>query len=319
MKQHKSTENAFNSKILLFGEYSIIQESMGLSVPYEIFNGQLTFEKPSGVTEDFIQASRTAIEGFVVYLKSLQDKGELIARVNIDALTNDLEQGLFFHSNIPQGFGIGSSGALVAAVYDRYVEDKITMEQHPDSMTIQLLKAQLAQMESYFHGSSSGVDPLICYLNIPLLITANKEIEPVKMAFNRDGKGAIFLIDTGVSRKTEPLVRYYMERMQEGTFREFVDKQLKPFTNNCIQALLDGDHETLFGYLGKLSKVQLDHFKPMIHRRFNKMWQRGIDTGDYYLKLCGAGGGGFILGFTQNYEVAQHSLKGHKLEKLCAI
>ena len=39
------------------------------------------------------------------------------------------------------------------------------------------------------------------------------------------GKGAIFLIDTGLARKTEPLVKYYMERMEEGTYREFVEKQ----------------------------------------------------------------------------------------------
>jgi len=319
MKNTRTPENSFNSKILLFGEYSIIQESMGLSVPYEIFNGQFSFDALEGVSPEFVEASRLAVTGFADYLQAMQEKGELQADIDIAALRADLEKGIYFLSNIPQGFGIGSSGALVAAVYDRYARNRITIEEQPHGARIQDLKAQLAQMESHFHGSSSGVDPLICYLNIPLLIRSKKEIEPVKVAFNRDGKGAIFLIDTGVARKTEPLVRYYMERMQEGTFREFVDKQLKPFTNNCIQALLDGDHETLFGYLGKLSKVQLDHFKPMIHRKFNKMWQRGIDTGDYYLKLCGAGGGGYILGFTQNYEAAQKSLKGHKLEKLCAI
>lgn len=204
MKQVQLKENAFNSKILLFGEYSIIQESMGLSVPYEIFNGQLSLDTPEDVPAEFIAASRDAISGFATYLQQLHDKGELMARIDLDALSADMDNGLYFHSNIPQGFGIGSSGALVAAVYDRYAQEKITMDQHPDSSTIQQLKAHLAQMESYFHGSSSGVDPLICYLNIPLLITSKKEIEPVKMAFNRDGKGAIFLIDTGVSRKTRP-------------------------------------------------------------------------------------------------------------------
>ena len=39
----EQNEQAFHSKILLFGEYSIIQESMGLSVPYKNFEGQLTF------------------------------------------------------------------------------------------------------------------------------------------------------------------------------------------------------------------------------------------------------------------------------------
>jgi mevalonate kinase len=110
-----------------------------------------------------------------------------------------------------------------------------------------------------------------------------------------------------------------MQKMEEPTFREFVDKQLKPFANNCIQAFLEGDKETLFAYMKLLSKFQLDHFKPMIPKLFNKVWKRGLDSGEYYLKLCGAGGGGFILGFTQNYESTKKKLKGQNLELLCNI
>ena len=42
--------------------------------------------------------------------------------------------------------------------------------------------------------------------------------------------------------------------------------------------------------------------------------ENGINTNDYYLKLCGSGGGGFILGFTEDYQKAQESLKDYKLE-----
>ena len=35
---------------------------------------------------------------------------------------------------------------------------------------------------------------------------------------------------------------------------------------------------------------------------------------DYYLKLCGSGGGGYILGFTEDLEKAKASLKNYKLE-----
>ena len=33
-----------------------------------------------------------------------------------------------------------------------------------------------------------------------------------------------------------------------------------------------------------------------------------------FLKLCGSGGGGYILGFTEDLEKAKRSLAGHKLE-----
>ena len=38
----------FYSKILLFGEYGIIEDSKGLSIPYNFFNGALKIaEKPN--------------------------------------------------------------------------------------------------------------------------------------------------------------------------------------------------------------------------------------------------------------------------------
>ena len=58
----------------------------------------------------------------------------------------------------------------------------------------------------------------------------------------------------------------------------------------------------------------LDNFKPMIPQQFHKLWKQGIETNDYYLKLCGSGGGGYILGFTQDLNKAKESLKDYKLE-----
>ena len=45
-----------------------------------------------------------------------------------------------------------------------------------------------------------------------------------------------------------------------------------------------------------------------------KVWKKGIETNTYYLKLCGSGGGGYMLGFTQDIDKARTALKGHTLE-----
>ncbi len=52
----------------------------------------------------------------------------------------------------------------------------------------------------------------------------------------------------------------------------------------------------------------------MIPNSFHKLWQEGLESNNYYLKLCGSGGGGYILGFTQDYEKVKELLKGYKLE-----
>ena len=34
---------------------------------------------------------------------------------------------MYFDSSIPKGYGVGSSGALVASIYDKYAFNKITV------------------------------------------------------------------------------------------------------------------------------------------------------------------------------------------------
>jgi mevalonate kinase len=44
------------------------------------------------------------------------------------------------------------------------------------------------------------------------------------------------------------------------------------------------------------------------------LWKKGIETNAYYLKLCGSGGGGYMLGFTEDVVQAKNALKDYKLE-----
>ena len=162
-----NNEQSFNSKILLFGEYSIIQDSMGLTLPYNEFNGKLTFNE-NEKKEQFVIESNEHLVEFANYLQKLLVSKQLECDFDIDSFKNDIKKGMYFQSTIPQGFGVGSSGALVAAVYGKYTKNKIEIDSAPNKETILNLKAILAKMESHFHGSSSGVDPLICYLNLPL-------------------------------------------------------------------------------------------------------------------------------------------------------
>jgi mevalonate kinase len=52
----------------------------------------------------------------------------------------------------------------------------------------------------------------------------------------------------------------------------------------------------------------------MIPAKFHDLWKQGIETNDYYLKLCGSGGGGYILGFTEDLDKAKSALKDYNLE-----
>jgi mevalonate kinase len=299
----------FYSKILLFGEYGIIKDSKGLSIPYNFYNGAL---KMDGNTSEKALKSNESLKKFTQYLSGLDDS---LVRFNIEALKSDVNAGMYFDSSIPQGYGVGSSGALVAAIYDKYALDKITVLENLTRDKLLQLKQIFSEMESFFHGKSSGLDPLNSYLSLPILINSKDNIEATGIPYQKSsGKGAVFLLDSGIVGETAPMVGIFMENMKQEGFRNMLKDQFIKYTDACVDDFLKGDVKSLFQNTKQLSKVVLNNFKPMIPAQFHELWQKGIETNDYYLKLCGSGGGGYILGFTENIEKAKKSLEGHKIE-----
>ena len=302
----------FYSKILLFGEYGIIKDSKGLSIPYNFFKGAL---KKDGNLSDEALKSNGYLKNFVSYLEELAANDPELVSFDFKKLKNDVDGGMYFDSSIPQGYGVGSSGALVAAVYDKYAQDKITVLENLTREKLLHLKAVFGKMESFFHGKSSGLDPLNSYLSLPILINSQDNIESTSIpSQNKEGKGAVFLLDSGATGETAPMVHLFMEKMKQEGFRQMLKNQFIKHTDACVEDFINGNMKSLFGNLKELSHVVLDNFKPMIPAKFHKLWKQGIDTNDYYLKLCGSGGGGYILGFTQDIDKAKNILKDYKLE-----
>ena len=302
----------FYSKILLFGEYGIIQDSKGLSIPYNFYNGALKSDE--NPTEEAKKSNESLVK-FVAYLKQLQTEQPELVTFNIEVLQNDVNNGMYFDSSIPQGYGVGSSGALVTAIYDKYATNKITVLENLTREKLLQLKAIFSNMESFFHGKSSGLDPLNSYLSLPILINSKDNIEAAGIpSQSTTGKGAVFLLDSGIVGETAPMVNIFMENLKDQGFRNMLKSQFIKYTDSCVENFLQGDIKSLFKNTKELSKVVLNNFKPMIPEQFHQIWQNGIETNDYYLKLCGSGGGGYILGFTQDLEKAKESLKDYKLE-----
>jgi len=299
----------FYSKILLFGEYGIIKDSKGLSIPYSFYNGALKMD--DNVSEDAIQSN----QNLRLFAKHLQTLEERLVSFDYQSLITHLNEGMYFDSSIPQGYGVGSSGALVAAIYDKYAHEKITILENLTREKLLKLKMIFSKMESFFHGKSSGLDPLNSYLSLPILINSNNHIEATGIPSQQSsGKGAVFLLDSGIIGETAPMVNIFMEKMKQEGFRKMIKNQFIKHTDACVDDFLQGDIKSLFRNTKQLSKVVLSHFKPMIPKQFHELWKKGIETNDYYLKLCGSGGGGYILGFTQDIERAQNSLSTYNLE-----
>jgi mevalonate kinase len=296
----------FYSKILLFGEYGIIEDSKGLSIPYNFFNGALKISESS---DEEAKKSNLILSQFSAHLKTLD------IDLDLNSFDNHINKGMYFDSSIPKGYGVGSSGALVAAVYEKYANNKITVLENLTREKLLLLKEIFSKMESFFHGKSSGLDPLNSYLSIPILIKSKNDINVTGIPSQKsNGSGAVFLLDSGQTGSTAPMVNIFMEKMKKEGFRNMLNSQFIKHTNICVDSFLNGDLNNLFKSTKKLSQVVFENFKPMIPKEFHNLWKKGIDNGSYFLKLCGSGGGGYILGFAPDIEDAKKDLEGYNLE-----
>ena len=298
----------FYAKILLFGEYGIIKDSKGLAIPYNTYQGAL--KKSNDLTEAS-QKSNLNLHKFYNYLDSTNTD---LVEFRLNDFKIDIDEGMYFDSSIPMGYGVGSSGALVAAIYDKYAVNKITVLENLTRDKLLKLKQVFSLMESFFHGKSSGLDPLNSYLSIPILINSKDNLEATGIPSQREGKGAVFLLDSEMTGETEPMINIFMNKMKNEGFRKMLNEDFAKHTDACIDDFLHGNVKSLFGNVKELSKVVLDNFKPMIPTRFHSIWQKGLESNEYYLKLCGSGGGGFILGFTPDYDKAKELLRNYKLE-----
>ena len=302
------TNPLFYAKILLFGEYGIIEDSQGLTLPYSFYKGTLKF---SDNQSDFEKNSNESLQKYSDYLANLELSKDF--KIDVEAFKKDIEKGLFFDSNIPQGYGVGSSGALVAAIFEKYSFKKY----NPSTISktqLKDLKKVFGELESYFHGKSSGIDPLICYMNLPILIENRESVDKVSIPKEEAGKGAIFLIDSGSIGETGPMVQIFFEKLKNEGFRKTLKEEFIKYNNACIDTFLNKEMTPFFKNLKNLSKWAYVHFKPMIPNNLYNAWKKGLDTNAYYLKLCGSGGGGYILGFAPDYAKADKMLEGFNKE-----
>jgi len=299
----------FYSKILLFGEYGIIKDSKGLSIPFNYFKGGLKVGDFENENQKF---SNQNLKKFRNYLLKINND---IVKFDHQKFDKDLANGMYFDSSIPQGYGVGSSGAIVAAIYDRYALNKITVLENLTKQKILVLKNIFSEMESFFHGKSSGLDPLNSYLSLPILIHSKDEVETTGIPSQDSiGKGAVFLLDSGKSSDTAPMVEIFFKLMENKKYKRMINDEFIKITDSCVEDFLNANFNSLFKNIKILSQVVLKNFKPMIPKDFHNVWAKGIESDEYFLKLCGSGGGGYILGFAKDYNKAKKSLSNYNLE-----
>ena len=271
----------------------MIFDATALMIPLKRFSAQWQF--PLSRNRAASLTSNQSVKRFSQYLSENQSLSGLF---DLQALKKDLDEGLFLASDVPSGYGLGSSGTLVAAVYDRYA-----LQKTDDYLQ---LKTLFGLMESHFHGSSSGIDPLQCYLGKPFKITP-QGVEQLSDDFLKKDIH-ICLIDTKIKSNTKPLVDHFKRQREDAMFLNRFQTEYVPCVSACIDAMILCDKEAFFTSLKQLTRGQLEFLRPMITDNALDLFTADYDF-HFGVKISGSGGGGYVLGFTDDRGKASAMLK----------
>ncbi len=282
-----NTKKRYAAKLMLAGEYGVIVGSEAITVPLKNYYAQLAQRK--GETRDpEIIRSVASLRKLLTYIRSLP-KNSFYAIPDTNELEESLKKGYYISSTIPHGYGIGSSGAVSALVYDQFFNsEKVT--------GLQQQRKDLATIESCFHGKSSGVDAMTCFTGKALHFLPEGEIRESEMdPLQPRGGYRFFLLDSGQVFDTAPLVRYFLEKMKNSKFAELITRDYFDLIKKFISTLngtSDNDTALIFR---AISDFQWNHFSRMIPEQMKDAWINGLVSNAHYMKLNGSGGG-FMLG-----------------------
>ena len=264
----------YPSKLLLFGEYTVLNGSQALDVPLSHWKGEWKQHANTKFNED------SSLYAYVSWLTP----NDLISPASAAHIINDAEEGWNYEADIPIGYGLGSSGAFVAALYDRYVT-----KEKPLSSALTML----AKMEGYFHGSSSGMDPMVSYSGEAIYKNEQGDFQMIKDAGWPEGF-QVYLLDSKAERSTGPLVQAYKEYLKDREFKYKIEHELIPVVEHAIHFYLNNSAQMLEECLSVISQFQREQFAMMIPDPVKDQWDELMEAPGVYVKFCGAGGGGYF-------------------------
>jgi mevalonate kinase len=98
------------------------------------------------------------------------------------------------------------------------------------------------------------------------------------------------------------LVERFKKLREDTSYLDKFDNEYVPLVSKCIKSMTDKKDDEFFNYLLQLSKLQLELLTHTIPEETRDFFLTDIKEDGFQVKLCGAGGGGFLLGFTKDME-----------------
>ncbi len=263
----------FSAKVLLFGEYTVLMGGDALAMPFDTLSAH--WDKSEEVDESLL--------AFIDYIENLKSLDSFYDKTALDQLKKALNKGLVLKSSIPVGYGLGSSATVCAAVWS------CIRKENSDS-SLPSLKKVFSLLESFYHGTSSGVDPLVSYFEKAIKISGSGSSLIKKPTFDITS----YLYDSLLPRAGKQYIHWFTDHIESNVpFRDKME-ELTELNNQLIQ----GGSTDQISTLQSISEIQWQYLAPMIPEELRDFWKDSLSDDHSFCKLCGAGGGGMFLYFS---------------------
>lgn len=271
------------AKILLFGEHSVLAGSSAVTLPLWDFSAQL--KVPDKKVSDFAKDSNFLLKQFFNYLNERQSWFQ--DDINLKHFKSALERGLYLESNFPTGCGLGSSASVCVAVYKAFGAC--------NALDNEKLMDLYGRMESFFHGKSSGIDPLTIHMQRPVVINMGK-IEFIDKNENLLSDIKIYLLNSRIQRNAQKMINIFQDELNNDNFKSQFQSEYIPVLELIKDKILAGSGNIAWEQLKELSNLQYKFFRNLIPEPVYSIWNANPSA---CLKLLGAGGGGYFLVFSK--------------------
>lgn len=282
-------ERKFPGKILLFGEFTVIEGGHAFAIPSVKYYAEWRLQS-------FIDER---LQSIIKHLSQLDF-------LDTQKFEQDIGNGWYVESNIPIGASLGSSGALSAAILYKYGK----VENESD---INEIRSKGRLIEDYFHGKSSGLEPLISYHQKGIIVNGNKLSTIEINSALKESLTSIYLFDSKISRGKFLPIDWFLNQYKEIEFKKMADR-LNTFNQTIIQAIMDSESILLKECFKEISALQYIHFKPLITPSISDLWKYGLDSDEYYMKVSGKGAGGYYLVYVNKHK--SNVLNAYALESI---
>lgn len=273
------------AKILLFGEHSVLMGSSAVTLPLWDFSAQLRFPDADKKVSDFAKDSNYLLKQFFNYLNERQSWFQ--EDINYRLFKNALDKGLFLESNFPTGCGLGSSASVCVAVYKAFGTC--------NALDNEKLMDLYGRMESFFHGKSSGIDPLTIHMQRPVVINKGK-IEFIEGNENLLNDIKIYLLNSRIQRNAQKMINLFQDELNNDDFKDQFLAEYIPVLETIKDKISAGNGNVEWELLKELSTQQFRFFKNLIPEPISSIWNKNPSA---CFKLLGAGGGGYFLVFSK--------------------